>query len=153
MATALNVNIENIGELSLSSKHPETISTTCTIFAESEVVSLVAKGKNKEDIIAGLNGMVAKKIGRLINAIRSRGPVFVGGGVGLNAGMIRDLEIKIGRDVFVPKDAQFVGALGAALLAPRPMDDEDYEYEYYEDEQGSGGKRSLLQRIRFWGGN
>ena len=137
----------------VSSIWKEDISTTCTIFAESEVVSLVAKGKSKEDILAGINAMTAKKIGRLVNAIGSksgaRGPVFVGGGVGLNRGMVEDLRQRVNRDVYVPEHPQFVGDLGADLLAPRPL---AYDgYEYYDDEEEEE-KPGLLRRI-FGGGS
>jgi predicted CoA-substrate-specific enzyme activase len=139
MAMALDVGIGDVGELSQKAGNPESINTTCTVFAESEVVSLVAKGKSKEDILAGLNDMVAKKIGRLINATRSRGPVFVGGGVGLNTDVITKLRDRLDRKIFVPQHPQFVGALGAALMAPRPSeedDDEDYEDDELEKKGG-----------------
>jgi len=140
MAMALDVGIENVSGLSEKSKSPEAVNTTCTVFAESEVVSLVAKGKSKEDILAGLNDMVAKKIGRLINATRSRGPVFVGGGVGLNTDVITKIRDRLERKILVPEHPQFVGALGAALMAPRPSeDDEDYEVYEEEEPQKRGG--------------
>lgn len=151
MAMALDVGIDKMGDLSLASVNPEAISTTCTVFAESEVVSLVAKGKNKEDILAGLNAMVAKKVGALINATRSRGTVFLGGGVGLNKDVIQKLKERLNRDIFVPHHPQFVGALGAALFAPRPMADDD-EYEEYEEEEEGYGKESVFKRLRFRGG-
>ncbi|ODS39778.1 MAG: hypothetical protein A7315_02880 [Candidatus Altiarchaeales archaeon WOR_SM1_79] len=148
MAIALDVGIENVGELSSSSLNPETISTTCTIFAESEVVSLVAKGKKKEDILAGLNAMVAKKVGAVINTTRTRGPVFLGGGVGLNVDVIRKLKERLAMDIYVPAYPQFVGALGAALFAPNPLIEEE-EYEEYEDEEEkSQEKGSFFSRLR-----
>ncbi len=159
MAVAMAVGIDRIGELSLASTHPENISTTCTVFAESEVISLIAKGKGKEDILAGLNRMVAKKITSLINATRSHGPVFLGGGVGLNTGVINILEGRIDRDVFVPPHPQFVGALGAALLAPKPEDDEDGDDDNLPEGSDAGGRSgktgrtwsSIVRRMKFWG--
>ena len=151
MAVAMAVGIDNVGELSLASAHPETISTTCTIFAESEVVSLMAKGKSKEDILAGLNEMVAKKITSLINATRSHGPVFLGGGVGLNIGVAESLKRTLDRELLLPEHPQFVGALGAALLAPKPDDDDD-DGEELENEEEPGDRPSLLKRLVFWRG-
>jgi predicted CoA-substrate-specific enzyme activase len=149
MAMALDVGIEDVGELSKKAGNPEAINTTCTVFAESEVVSLVAKGKSKEDILAGLNDMVAKKIGRLINATRSRGPVFVGGGVGLNTDVITKLKERLDREIFVPGHPQFVGALGAALMAPRPSeDDDDEDYEEEEPEKKGGFLFGRKRRAR-----
>lgn len=149
MAMALDVGIEDIGELSQKAVNPEAINTTCTVFAESEVVSLVAKGKSKEDILAGLNDMVAKKVGRLINATRSRGPVFVGGGVGLNTDVIAKLTDRLDRKIFVPEHPQFVGALGAALLAPRPSEDDEFDdYEEEEPEKKGGFLFGRKRRAR-----
>ena len=152
MAVALEVGIDTMGELSLSSRHPETISTTCTIFAESEMVSQVAKGKSKEDILAGLNEMVAKKITSLINATRSHGPVFLGGGVGLNIGVAESLKGSLDRELFVAEHPQFVGALGAALLAPKPDEDDDDDFEELENEEESDARPSLRERLRLWRG-
>lgn len=147
MAIALGVGIEDIGELSMASRNPETINTTCTVFAESEVVSLMAKGRSKEDILAGLNDMVAKKIGRLITATRSRGPVFLGGGVGLNADVMGKLKFTLDREICVPAHPQFVGALGAALLAPRQADDDEDDEEDEEEYEG-GKKGSIFRKLR-----
>ncbi len=149
MAMALDVGIEDVGELSKKAANPEAINTTCTVFAESEVVSLVAKGKSKEDILAGLNDMVAKKIGRLINATRSRGSVFVGGGVGLNTDVIEKLTERLDRKIYVPEHPQFMGALGAALMAPRPSEDDDFEdYEEEEPEKKGGFLFGRKRRAR-----
>ena len=125
MADALAVGIDGMGDSSQDSIHPETISTTCTVFAESEVVSLVAKGKSKESIIAGLNAMVAKKIASLINATRSHGPIFLGGGVAMNNGIVEELRRTLDQEIVVPQDPQLIGAIGAAVLAPKPKKDED----------------------------
>jgi len=158
MAVALEIGIDKMGELSLDSLRPETISTTCTVFAESEVVSLVAKGKNKEDIVAGLNSMVAKKIAALINATRSHGPVFLGGGVARNQGITGKLKEEIGREVFVPQQPQLVGALGAALLAPKPENEDDGELKKSrgnemdgEDDDEVAPGSSIFKKLRFRG--
>ena len=80
-ARALGVESEKVGDISSRSCTPERVNSTCTVFAESEVVSLVAKGKRKEDILAGLNGMVARRIAALVNSMRTEGRILVGGGV------------------------------------------------------------------------
>jgi len=165
MAVALEVSIDSMGDLH-ESIHPESISTTCTVFAESEVVSLIAKGKSKEDIISGLNSMVAKKIASLINATRSHGPVFLGGGVALNSGIIEELKKILDHEIIVPSDPQFVGAIGAAVLAPKPDSDgtdDDDEGSTIENsaKRGSGkngkdgkekGLSGFLSRLRSRGG-
>lgn len=139
MAVALEVGIDSMGELSLESIHPENISTTCTVFAESEVVSLVAKGKNKEDIISGLNAMVAKKIAALISATRSHGPILLGGGVALNNGIIEGLKETLDREIIVPRDPQLIGAIGAAVLAPKPEADKSDDKTEHAEAGGARG--------------
>jgi (R)-2-hydroxyacyl-CoA dehydratese activating ATPase len=117
MAVALQARVEDLGSLALSSKEHHNISNTCTVFAESEVVSLVARGKTKEDIIAGLLDAMAAKVKTMANQMGVKREVFFGGGVALNAGAVKALETALGVPLHVPKDPQTVGALGAALMA------------------------------------
>jgi predicted CoA-substrate-specific enzyme activase len=117
MAGALQARVEDLGSLALSSKEHHNISNTCTVFAESEVVSLVARGKTKEDIIAGLLDAMAAKVKTMVNQLGVKREVFFGGGVALNAGAVKALETALGVPLHVPKDPQTVGALGAALMA------------------------------------
>ncbi len=118
MAYALEVGLDDLGELSQCSEKPTQMSTKCTIFAESEVVSLVARGRKKEDIIAGLNRSVAKKVFGMVKRYTIRGVITFAGGVARNSGVRRALEEELGITVFVPGEPQIVGALGAALFAP-----------------------------------
>jgi len=120
MATALEVDMENAGELSMGSKTPETVSCTCTVFAESEVVSLVAKGRDKQDILAGLNVMVSKKVRAMINSMGSHGVVMVAGGVAQNPGVIKSIRELVDREIVVPENPRFLGALGAAAMVAGP---------------------------------
>lgn len=122
MAMALEVEVDDIGERSLHSKMAEHVNATCTVFAESEVVSLIAKGKATDDILAGLHQMVARKIISLVNTTRSKGKVMVCGGVARNPGVVEEIGKEIDREMTVPEDPHLVGALGAALLAPRKVD-------------------------------
>jgi predicted CoA-substrate-specific enzyme activase len=117
MAVALQARVEDLGSLALASKNHHNISNTCTVFAESEVVSLVARGKTKEDIIAGLLDAMAAKVKTMVNQLGVKREVFFGGGVALNAGAVKALETALGVPLHVPKDPQTVGALGAALMA------------------------------------
>ena len=116
MAFALEVELENMGELSFASKEQTSISTKCTIFAESEVVSLVARGRRKEDIIAGLHRSVAQKVAGMVKRFMRKGDITFAGGVAMNVGVKSALEKELGTRVFVPKRPQIIGALGAALL-------------------------------------
>lgn len=119
MAMALEVEINDVGERSLHSRMAEHVNASCTVFAESEVVSLIAKGKATDDILAGLHQMVARKIISLVNATRSKGKVMICGGVARNSGVITELRKEIDREMVVPKNPHLTGAFGAALLAPR----------------------------------
>lgn len=118
MAAALKVEPALLGITSLEAKEPAVINTTCTVFAESEVVSLVARKRPKEEIIAGLHDMVAKKIGSLIVRLGTRGDLVLVGGVARNVGVVRSIERELKRTVTVPENPHMVGALGAALSAP-----------------------------------
>jgi len=119
MAAALEVSIGEVGERSLHSRMAEHVNASCTVFAESEVVSLIAKGKATDDILAGLNSMVARKIIALVNATRCRGKVLLCGGVARNRGVINEIGKEIDRELEVPEEPHLVGALGAVLLSPR----------------------------------
>jgi len=122
MAHALEVDIGDVGERSLHSKLAEHVNASCTIFAESEVVSLIAKGKRTDDILAGLHQMVARRIVALVNSTQSKGKVMVCGGVARNEGVVRELGKTMNREMVVPEMPHMVGALGAALMAPRPRE-------------------------------
>lgn len=117
MAAALDTKTEELGRLALASKLHHNISNTCTVFAESEVVSLVARGKSREDIIAGLLDAMAAKVKMMVNQLGLKREVFFGGGVARNTGAVRALETALGAPLHVPHDPEVVGALGAALIA------------------------------------
>lgn len=117
MANALEVELEELGALSLESQEKVSISSTCTVFAESEVISYKNQGKKKEDIIAGVHEAIASRIYAMVNQIPVRERIMITGGVALNKGVVQALEMKIGKSVVVPEDPQIVGALGAALRA------------------------------------
>jgi len=115
MAFALEVGLEDMGELSKESTQTCNMSTTCTIFAESEMVSLVARGTPKEDIIAALNVSVAKKVANLCKGFKITENIFLCGGVARNSGVVRSLKEKL-PDTYAPKHPQLITALGAALM-------------------------------------
>lgn len=117
MAHALEVPIEDMGRLSLESKNPATISSICTVFAESEVISLRAQGRKKLDIIAGIHEAIGRRMHSLLNHVGAVPPVVMSGGVAKNIGVVRALEKLLGTQIIVPPEPQIVGALGAALFA------------------------------------
>jgi predicted CoA-substrate-specific enzyme activase len=118
MADVLQVgSIDNMGPLSLGSKKPCSIGSTCTIFAETEVVSLRAQGNSREDLIAGVHHAIALRVTVMARQLKVRPMVIFTGGVAKNIGVKRALEQELGIDIVVPDEPQIIGALGAALLA------------------------------------
>jgi predicted CoA-substrate-specific enzyme activase len=117
MASALVVSLEELGSLALVSKHPVSISSTCTVFAESEAVSHIARGATKEDVAAGLHLAIAGRVLGLAARLHIEPAVVLSGGVALNVGVVSALEKLSGWRITVTEDPQCVGALGAALFA------------------------------------
>jgi predicted CoA-substrate-specific enzyme activase len=117
MAGALETDLESLAGLSGASTQQVRISSTCTVFAESEVVSLIARGVPKEDIIRGLHEAVAERVYGMVRRIRAGGPYVMTGGVAKNLGVVASLESRLGATLFVPSEPQIVGALGAAIMA------------------------------------
>jgi (R)-2-hydroxyacyl-CoA dehydratese activating ATPase len=117
MAGTLGFDIDAFGREALAAEKELAISSMCTVFAESEVTSLIAKGQNRREIARGLHGSVIRRAAGMINRVSSQGDIVFTGGVGKNPCMTVLLEKTLGRTILVPDDPQAVGALGAALLA------------------------------------
>ena len=117
MAKALELKIDDLGSISMESKSPCQISSICTVFAESEVVSLRAEGKAREDIIAGIHKSIASRIGAMIHQIGKEEIVVLTGGVAKNKGVLEALESELKLSIRIPENPQITGALGAALIA------------------------------------
>jgi predicted CoA-substrate-specific enzyme activase len=117
MARTLGFDMETFGREALLAEKGLSISSMCTVFAESEVTSLVAKGKNRQEIALGLHISVIQRAVGMINRVSSAGDIVFTGGVAKNPCMRKLLSETLGRTVRVPEDPQLVGAFGAALLA------------------------------------
>jgi len=117
MARTLEVPLDRMGPLALESSHPAAISSTCTVFAESEVVSLAAQGRPVADILAGLCRAVAVRAAGLAGRARIQAPAVMTGGVARNPAVVAMIAEKLGMPLSVPAEPQFSGALGAALFA------------------------------------
>jgi predicted CoA-substrate-specific enzyme activase len=133
MAACLELDLSEMGRLSLRSQSPVALNSTCAVFAESEVISLIAQGRKKEDIVAGLHAAIASRIATMVRQIAGRelapqraaertaaGPVeglFFAGGGAQSAGVRAALESALGQPVYVPPEPQYVVATGAALIA------------------------------------
>lgn len=117
MAKVLNADIADIGVISLESGAPCRISNTCTVFAESEMVTLRAEGRSREDIFAGIHAAMAHRIAIMGSSVGFREQIVFTGGVAKNAGMKKALEDRIGKDIHIPEEPQIIGALGASIIA------------------------------------
>jgi len=116
-AKALEVPIHELGRLACTSDHPADITSMCTVFAESEVISLRARGFSKEDIAAGLIRSIAQRIVVMVKRMGLKENIAFVGGVAKNAGMKAALEHELGVPLYVPFEPQITGALGAAIAA------------------------------------
>ncbi|MHB8895410.1 MAG: acyl-CoA dehydratase activase [Candidatus Geothermincolia bacterium] len=117
MAHALDIALDDLGPISLESSAPASISSVCTVFAESEVVSRVAEGVSKVDIVAGIHQAIASRIYAMAVRIPVNERVIMTGGVARNTGVVRALEKRFDLEIVVPEMPQHMGALGAAIIA------------------------------------
>ncbi len=116
-ARALQLDISELGGIAAASTRDVAISSTCTVFAESEVITLVAEGAERADIVAGLHRAIARRVSALLKQIGTNPAIAFAGGVAKNTGVKRALEHLLGEPLVVPPEPQIVGALGAALIA------------------------------------
>ena len=115
MARALEVKLEEIGPLSLKAKKTISMNAQCTIFAESEVVSLIHEKASKADIARAIHDSIANRIASLARRLGIQRDVVLVGGVAKNVGFVSSLQRTLGFELLVPEEPEFVGALGAAL--------------------------------------
>ncbi len=117
MAQALQVPLADFGEISATGSNPAEITNTCTVFAESEVISLLARRESKENIISGLHKSIATRVIALAKRLRIEDRIAFSGGVALNSGVKAALEAASGKSIYTPENPQLIGAVGAALHA------------------------------------
>ena len=117
MARVLEVNVRDLGTLGDQSTKDVGISSTCTVFAESEVISQLAAGTDKCDIINGIHKSVAGRVGGLCNRVGVRDMVVMTGGVAQNHGIVKALQAQLQHEIHTSPLTQYNGALGAALFA------------------------------------
>ncbi|MEJ2040049.1 MAG: acyl-CoA dehydratase activase [Desulfosarcinaceae bacterium] len=117
MAKTLGFDIDDFGREALLADKDLNISSMCTVFAESEVTSLIAKGEDRREIARGLHASVIRRAAGMLNRVSVNGDIVFTGGVAKNPCMRELLQEKSGRTILVPDDPQCIGALGAALLA------------------------------------
>lgn len=116
-AQILETTIDEIGPLSLESTEPCDINSTCVVFAQSEVISLVARKFDRRDILYGMHLSMAKRIIKMMKSSEKGGDILMTGGGAKNIGICRAFEEELMREIYVADYPQFNGAIGAALIA------------------------------------
>jgi len=122
MARALGLELEELGSVSLSPKSSAIITSQCSVFAESEVVTLIAEGAELPDIIAGIHKSIAGRLISMVKGINPKKDFILTGGVAKNAGVVKFLEDELGKIEKIPVDPQIAGAIGAALIAKERLE-------------------------------
>ena len=123
MAKTLELKLDELGPISLEAKNPAKITSQCSVFAETEVVSLMADDTEVSDIIAGIHDAVASRIMTLVYRVGLESDVTISGGVAKNVGVVSYLESRMGlKTVKLPVDPQIIGAMGAALIAEEELE-------------------------------
>lgn len=117
MSRTLGVPLHEMGAVSLKSTKRVHVSSMCTVFAESEVVSLVAKGEKVQDILNGIHQAISDRVASLAVRVGLESPVAVAGGVAKNCGVVGALEERLSTSLTIPEEPQITGALGAAMIA------------------------------------
>jgi benzoyl-CoA reductase subunit D len=116
----LGLAIEEVGDISLSSKNPETPSGICAVLAETDVINMVSRGISTPDIIKGIHISIGNRVIKLLSSLKAESPVALTGGMAMNRGMVEVIK-ELARDnkydweIFSDKDAIYAGALGAAI--------------------------------------
>jgi predicted CoA-substrate-specific enzyme activase len=117
MAEKLQVGLEHMGDLSIAARGEVAISSVCTVFAETEVVSLVAQDHPPEEIVRGIHRAIVRRISAMAHGLGVHGEVCMSGGVAKNRGVVVLLEEALQKTIHVAEEPQIVGALGAAIIA------------------------------------
>ena len=116
VASRLGVQLGDLGEMSGRADAPASISSMCVVFAETEIIGLLASGETPENIVAGVQASIATRIASMAGRNIAE-PIIFTGGVALIPGMSEVLEVALGHSVMVANNPQMTGALGAAILA------------------------------------
>jgi predicted CoA-substrate-specific enzyme activase len=117
MARALEIDSEEMGVISLRSQNRVEVSSVCTVFAETEVITLLASGYDKSDIVAAIFRAIARRLIGFINQIGIKEKIVMTGGVAKGIGLRTVLAEKLKTEILIPEEPQINGAFGAAAIA------------------------------------
>ncbi len=144
IADSLGVPLNKIGEVSLAAEKIASISSTCTVFAEQEMISRLAAGEPIANLIAGIHDAVATRIASLVKKLNVEPDIAVTGGGAKNIGLVKALGSKFGRELLVPPEPLITGALGAALMG------RDIYEKYAAEGQKPSRSRKKLEEATFF---
>ena len=138
-AEVMGITLDEIGPLSLQATRPVKIATVCTVFVEADILSYLAQGKKASDILGGVHLAIAKRTLSLARRLTLEPEITMTGGVARNRGMVNALEQVVGRELKISPDAQYMGAVGAALFALEKLG-ESFESGVWREEHAAGGR-------------
>ena len=115
MATALGFTLEDFAQSAISARHWAKINSMCTVFAESEVISLITQGTDRDDVALGIHKAIVSRSITLLNRVSIENDLLFAGGVALNKCVCKLIKKETGKNVIIPHDPQLVGALGCAI--------------------------------------
>lgn len=128
LARAMTIDLEDMGDTALQAEQELKISSMCATFAETEVISLLAEGKTKPDVLGAVHAAIAVRTAGLVGRVGKKGPIVMTGGVARNKAAVLYIEKELGMPVILPETPQIAGALGAALIGL-----DDYRSEHKQD--------------------
>ena len=125
VALKLEIGVEELGEYHFrSAGTPLSVSSTCAVFAESEIIGLLGNNHSVEDIVAGVHYSIAKRIVKLVKRVGIKEGLYFDGGPALNSGLVHAIENELGKKIFIPDYPQITTSYGAAIMGA-----ESYAYE------------------------
>ena len=136
-ADVMAISLDEVGPLSLRGTKPVKITTVCTVFVESDILSYLSQGKKGEDILAGVHLAIARRTMSLARRVPLEPEITMTGGVARNIGMVKALEEVLGQPLKISPDAHFMGAIGAAVFAMEKMD-QSFESTIWRPEHAAG---------------
>lgn len=137
-ADVMGITLDEIGPLSLKGKFPVKLTTVCTVFVESDILSYLAQGKKPEDILSGVHLAIARRTVSLARRVPLEPGITLTGGVARNLGMVQALEQVLGAKLQVSSEAHFTGAIGAALFSLEKMG-QSFESSVWSTEHAASG--------------
>jgi len=119
MARALEVELDDMGSLSLKAERASPINASCVIFAESDVVSLIHREEPKTEIARAIFDAMAERVASMVHRLGINQDIVLVGGAAKDVGFIASLKRRLGMDILIPEEPLFAGAVGAALIAAK----------------------------------